>query len=549
MAGRLIIRSTLRQLGRKRRTVAVATTTKQDVAYNNYDDNMSALLNQQRLFSTVPSSQKRKSDINNNNNNNSILPKPTTIRLSERLVKLGLIKSIKEAEEMIKDMKINSLNTDRTISTGKGGRAKQRLLSENNRQYIYIGGCAIMDDIHVSTDAKVKLCNDIPIRLSKRMSELGICSRREAAAILKNAQECGGGNNLSKLDKVIHLHGKPVTSGAAVKVSPKEKLIQIRNGNDATSKEGESKEFLPYSAMNYHDIMGDTIVLNKPLGYVSGQEEHQHTPAVRLLNRDNMYLDDFDEDTRKKLETSNVLHFDRWKFKGHDLKANSIPKRIRDTLRDDDLTQKSTTTNETLTGYAPAGRLDLDSTGLLIFTKAGIMARRIIEPKSNIEKEYIVKVQPAVKLSNRELEKGLKGLPHPSNDLTRLLRSGNRLVQEPQPLKPLVVAEWIDNDDSVDNGHKIDHRLRLRTMRLVLKEGKKRQIRRMCRELLGWHVVDLKRISVGPIKIGDLPEGQWRPLTKSEVLGLFNNTSSTSKAKTKDSKSKKSKRNRYKGTK
>jgi len=518
----------------------VTTTTKHHVAYKNI---MSALaINQQRLFSTAPAaSQKNKRDLDNNNK--IILPEPTTIRLSERIVQLGLIKSIKEAEEMIKDMKSNSLHTERTTSTGKGGRVVQRVLSENNnRKYIYIGGCAIMDDIHVSTDAKdIKLCKDMPIRLSKRMSELGICSRREAAAILKGAQECG---NISKLDKVIHLHGKPVTGGAAVKVSPKEKLIQIRNGNDATTKEGESKEFLPYSAMDYHDIMGDTIVLNKPLGYVSGQEEHLHTPAVRLLNRDNLYLNGFDKDTRQKLETSNILHFDRWKFKGHDLKANSIPKRIRDTLRDDDLTEKSTTTNETLTGYAPAGRLDIDSTGLLIFTNAGIMARRIIEPKSNIEKEYIVKVQPAVKLSNRELEMGLKGLPHPSNDLIRLLRPGNRLVQERQPLKPLVVAEWIDNDDSVENAHKIDHRLRLRTMRLVLKEGKKRQIRRMCRELLGWHVVDLKRISVGPIKIGDLPEGQWRPLHKDEVLGLFNNTTSTSKAKTKESKSKKSKRNR-----
>lgn len=345
MAQRFIIRSTLRQLGSRRLpATAMAITTKQDVICNN----MSALvMNQQRLFSTAPaSSQKKISEIDNNNN--IILPKATTIRLSERIVQLGLIKSIAEAEEMIKDMKVNSLHTERTISTVKGGRATQRPLSENNRRYIYIGGYAIMDDIHVSIDAKdIKLCYDMPIRLSKRMSELGICSRREAAAILKSTQEC---SNISKLDKVIHLHGKPVTSGAAVKVSPKEKLIQIRNGNDAITKEGESKEFLPYSAMDYHDIMGDTIVLNKPLGYVSGQEEHLHTPAVRLLNRDNMYLDDFDEDTRQKLETSKLLHFDRWKFKGHDLKANSIPKRIRDTLRDDDLTEKSTTQSFEATG-------------------------------------------------------------------------------------------------------------------------------------------------------------------------------------------------------
>ena len=154
MAGRLIIRSTLRQLGRKRRTVAV-TTTKQHVAYNN---NMSALaINQQKLFSTTPANQTKMSDhLDNNNNmsalsnqqrlfstapsqrindnnNNIILPKPTTIRLSERIVQLGLIKSIAEAEEMIKDMKFNSPHTERTISTSK------RVFSENNsNKYIYV---------------------------------------------------------------------------------------------------------------------------------------------------------------------------------------------------------------------------------------------------------------------------------------------------------------------------------------------------------------------------------------------------------------------------
>ena len=121
------------------------------------------------------------------------------------------------------------------------------------------------DDNHESTTPLV--------RLSKRMSELGICSRREAAAILKRANEQASNRDVSHLKhlkEVIYLRGKPVVDGTAVKVSPDEKYIEIRAGDDpptVTEGDDELKEFVPYEKRPYEDIMGDTIVLNKPSKY------------------------------------------------------------------------------------------------------------------------------------------------------------------------------------------------------------------------------------------------------------------------------------------
>lgn len=371
------------------------------------------------------------------------------------------------------------------------------------------------------------------IRLSKRMSELGICSRREAARILLEVSQCNDQSSLKDLKEIIYLRGMPVMDGAAMKVSPDEKYIEIRSGDDPPRKtfvdedDGESsncetlKEFVPYPNRPWEKIMGDTILLHKPIGYVSGQEEHQHVPAVRLLNRDNMHLCDLDKDMQDVFRNNGkALHFDRWKYSGYDVKANSVPKHIRMTLDEEKLKEENNMVDmQTLSGYAPAGRLDIDSTGVLLFTRAGIMARRLIEPESKIPKEYVVTVEPAVQLNAWEREMRLKSLPRPTRDLSLLLRSGNRLAGERNPLKPLLVAEWLDNKDQSTEDMQ-PHKTR--TMRLVLLEGKKRQIRRMCRELLGWHVVKLFRSSVGPVKIGSLPEGKWRPLSQKEVKAIFN---------------------------
>jgi len=332
------------------------------------------------------------------------------------------------------------------------------------------------------------------------------------------------------MKEVIYLHGNPVMGGAAVKVFPGENHIEIRSGGDPPKREEENKEFklVPYADRPWDEIQGDTIVMNKPVGYVSGQEEHQHVPAVRLLTRSNMHLEDFDELAQKELKNG-ALHFDRWKYDGYDMKANSVPRSIRETLDENKLQEKNRdNVAMTLSGYAPAGRLDIDSTGVILFTRAGMMARRIIEPKSKISKEYIVKVQSAVTPTVRELEMGLTRLPPPTNDLSVLLKKGNRLFNEKNSLKPLLAAEWLDVGDQT----KDDWRQETFTMRLVLVEGKKRQIRRMCRELLGWHVVELVRTSVGPVKIDNLPEGKWRPLTQDEVKSMFEEQPGVSKKST-----------------
>jgi len=439
------------------------------------------------------------------------------VSLTERMEELGLC-SQRRANEMLEEAEhFISLN-------------RPEIMKEQLEEVIYLKCKAVYRrGVTVSPDeTDIEIHPGTPIRLSKRMSELGMCSRREAAAILKAAGEFADERYLKNLKKVIYLRGKPVMDGAAVKVPPTEKHIEIRSGDDPP--EGESKEFVlvPYENRPWEEIRGDTIVLNKPIGYVSGQEEHQHVPAVRLLTRDRIHLDYLDEKERQPFHhKSSDLHFDKWKFAGYDMMANSVPKHIRDTLREDELKEKSRVNVETLTGYAVAGRLDIDSTGVLIFTRAGIMARRLIEPNSGIQKEYIVKVQPAVRPTEWEHEMGLTRLPPPTKDLSVLLKKGNRLLNQPKSLKPLKVAEWLE-DDQNEGGREDEQTL---TMRLVMVQGKKRQIRRMCRELLGWHVVGLVRTSIGPVRIDTVPEGKWRPLTQREVKAIFEEQPNTKKPK------------------
>jgi 23S rRNA pseudouridine2604 synthase len=178
-----------------------------------------------------------------------------------------------------------------------------------------------------------------------------------------------------------------------------------------------------------------TIILNKPIGYVSAQPEANYIPAIRLITPENQEL--INTGTRLKDE-----HFD---------------------------------------GLAVAGRLDIDSQGLLIFTQDGRLAKRIIGEDSEIEKEYLVRVRGD--LSESDLE---------------LLRYG--LEMDGAKLRPAHV-EWVNEDQ----------------LRFVLKEGKKRQIRRMC-EMVGLEIHGLKRVRVGKLMLGPLPEGKWRFLRPGETV-------------------------------
>lgn len=136
----------------------------------------------------------------------------------------------------------------------------------------------------------------------------------------------------------------------------------------------------------------------------------------------------------------------------------------------------------------PVGRLDKDSEGLLLFTNDGALANALTHPSHQVAKMYRVTVHPAatkeqvVALANGVvLDDGTKTLP-------AIIR---------------VVAE--DEDRTV--------------MEMSIKEGKNRQIRRMCRAV-GLDVARLSRKSVGAVKLGMLAPGKYRELKPSEILAL-----------------------------
>ena len=177
-----------------------------------------------------------------------------------------------------------------------------------------------------------------------------------------------------------------------------------------------------------------TILLNKPLGYVSGQPEPGCIPAVSLIRPENQYSPSFGD------ALFSFAH---------------------------------------LKGLAPAGRLDVYSTGLLVLTQDGRVARQLVGETSDIEKEYLVRIEGT--LDDMKLA---------------LLKHG--LSLDGKPLKPAKV-EPINADQ----------------LRFILNEGRKRQIRRMC-ELVGLRVVGLKRVRIGSVRLGRLPLGKWRYLSKDE---------------------------------
>ena len=139
-----------------------------------------------------------------------------------------------------------------------------------------------------------------------------------------------------------------------------------------------------------------------------------------------------------------------------------------------------------LRSLVPAGRLDIDSVGLLVLTQDGRVAKAIIGENSTIEKEYIVRVADA--------QTGQA--PKFAAQTLALLRHG--LSLDGKALLPAQVE--VLNDDE---------------LRFVLKEGKKRQIRRMC-AAVGFKVLRLKRVRVGRVRLGALPSGKWRYLKDNE---------------------------------
>jgi 23S rRNA pseudouridine2604 synthase len=238
-----------------------------------------------------------------------------------------------------------------------------------------------------------------PLRLSKLMADRSLCSRREADELIAKGWVKVDGQIVDQL---------------GIKVLPS---VEI--------------ELHPNARRDLEQLA--TILLNKPVGYVSGQPEKDYEPAVRLITAQNQERGPGE----RRLERTDFA------------------------------------------GLAPAGRLDIDSQGLLVFTQNGQIAKKLIGENSTVEKEYLVRVRGSI--TKAEL---------------KLLNYGLELDGE--KLKPAQVS-WLNEDQ----------------LKFILQEGKKRQIRRMC-EAVGLTVVGLKRVRVGRVMLGKLPEGKWRFLRPGE---------------------------------
>jgi len=242
------------------------------------------------------------------------------------------------------------------------------------------------------------------VRLSKRMAELGLASRREADEWIARGWVRVDGRVVAEL-------GSRVSPAARITLDPRARNAQA-------------------------DLV--TVLVHKPVGYVSGQAEDGYRPARVLVSPDRQWRDD----------RSGI------RFRAQHLRS-----------------------------LVPAGRLDIDSTGLLVLTQDGRIARQLIGEDSAIEKEYLVRVvaRDGAPLSERSLA---------------LLRHGLEL--DGKALKRARVE-----------------RVNAEQLRFVLNEGRKRQIRRMC-DAVGLDVVGLKRVRIGAIALGALPIGQWRYLGAGE---------------------------------
>ncbi len=236
-----------------------------------------------------------------------------------------------------------------------------------------------------------------PQRVNKWLAQAGVCSRREAEALIAEG--------------LVRIDGEPVADPGR-KILPGQTLTLADRGQAPLS-----------------------VMLNKPVGVVSAQPEGAQVPAIRLLTR-------------------------------HALVGDSPVIPDRDTR------------------LAPLGRLDQDSHGLLLLSDDGVLAKAVIGPQSELDKEYLVRVKGEITDA-------------------RLARLRHGLSLDGRAHKPARVAPAGEQ-----------------RLRFVLTEGRNRQIRRMC-DLVGLAVTDLYRIRVGPLKLGSLPEGRWRVLTDAERAALL----------------------------
>ncbi|NMM13813.1 MAG: rRNA pseudouridine synthase [Rhodoferax sp.] len=265
------------------------------------------------------------------------------------------------------------------------------------------------------------------LRLNKRMAELGLASRREADDWI--------GRGWVKVNGEVATMGMQVLPDVRIEIN---KQAQGQQANQVT------------------------ILLNKPMGIVSGQAEDGHLPAITLIQPQNRWVED------------------NARFFFH-------PKQLQ--------------------SLVPAGRLDIDSIGLLVLTQDGRVARQLIGEESVMEKEYLVRVSYI-------------GFAEPDGQPDRLLQinEGDPVTTNVQAMFPPAGLAKLRHGLSLDGQALKPAKVAWQNpeqLRIVLTEGKKRQIRRMC-ELVGLKVVGLKRVRIGNVMLGNLPVGQWRYLAPHE---------------------------------
>jgi 23S rRNA pseudouridine2604 synthase len=275
------------------------------------------------------------------------------------------------------------------------------------------------------------------LRLNKLMSERGLASRREADEWIAKGW--------------VKVNGRFAEMG--MQVAP-----DVKIDIDKDAKGQQAKQV--------------TVLINKPLGLVSGQAEDGHEPAITLVQPQNRWTED------------NARFF----FHPSQLKS-----------------------------LVPAGRLDIDSTGLLVLTQDGRVARQLIGEDANMEKEYLVRVvYTGTPNAAAATSAAATYAPRPTQ-LSRI-DDDDPIDTDVQSVFPAAQLQLLRHGLALD-GQALKHaRVEWQNpqqLRFVLHEGKKRQIRRMC-ELVGLKVVGLKRVRIGKVMLGNLPVGQWRYLAPHE---------------------------------
>lgn len=246
---------------------------------------------------------------------------------------------------------------------------------------------------------------DKTIRLSKRMSELGLCSRREADRLIEQGLVLVNGKIIDQLGSKVH---------------PSDKIELRKKAQDELNRKV-------------------SLVLNKPIRYTSHATDKDYPTVLDLIQKSNQA--DLDKSFSVKIKE----------------------------------------------GLAPVGRLDIESQGLMLLTQDGRVAKAVIGENVEMEKEYLVRFEGQL-----------------TEEKIRILSRG-QITLDHRRLKPAKI-ERINEDQ----------------LRFTLTEGVKRQIRRMM-EAVDLKVTGLKRVRIGPIRLGRLPEGKWRYLTDEEVAALLEN--------------------------